>query len=71
MLLDLSQVSTIGELEEVYKSYYKKCVKNKDKAALDALLKAKDTKKSAINMKEFNEEYDGDKIKCESGEINT
>lgn len=57
MLLDISQASSLEDLEKIYKTHYKTCISNKDRESLEKLMVAKDEKKTELNVKEFNEEY--------------
>lgn len=66
MLLDISQVATMTELEDTFKIHYKTLVGKKDKTNLSKLIEAKDKKKTEINVKEFEAEYDAAEVKHEA-----
>ncbi len=58
MLLDLSQASTLDELEDIYRKHYRTCGEARDKNALRELISCKDERKAELERKEFVEEMD-------------
>ncbi len=67
MLLDISQVSTMGELEEIYKKHYKTCAEARDSYWLKQVILAKDKRKAELERREFVAEMD-ENNECENNE---
>lgn len=58
MLLDISQVSTIGELEEVYSNHYKACALERNTEGMKQIIMAAKGKKAELERQEFVTEMD-------------
>jgi hypothetical protein len=58
MVLDITQTTTVDELEKVFKLHYKACVKERNKEALDKIIDAKNNQKNKFTTEQFIEELD-------------